>query len=219
MFLDACRDPFGGAKGGTSIGDDSSVVVGREGAVTFFSCNPWDLSYEIKDLGHSSFTHNILKAIKDPACVTVDEVDKFLRTEVPLTNKNNKKPPQQPYTIWEPSEKGKLIIFGFGEKGIVELEIPRYDDLCNKLSERYIAEVAADAQGKKLDPSAVDMSIDIIIKIKEGSEDEESRKMLKFVEDYCADKISSRTLGMLLQALQRGRLKEPDIQHKLEQLK
>src|SRR5207245_1417629 len=106
---DACREATDGAK---SIGlEDTRNAVERAGIVTFFSCDSKDKSYEIDQLQHGSFTHCILEAITSKCCNTVDELDQYLRTNVPLTNSKYRKPPQQPYAIIQPAEKGKLPIF------------------------------------------------------------------------------------------------------------
>lgn len=110
MFIDACREPITGARGTAAIGEESKAVVSKAGIVAFFSCDPRDRSYEIEALQHGSFTYCILKAIKEEAATTVEELDAYLKTYVPQINTENGKPTQQPYSVIETAEQGRLKV-------------------------------------------------------------------------------------------------------------
>jgi uncharacterized caspase-like protein len=108
LFLDACREQFfpedgskaiSGAKG---IGDRE--LVKRRGLATFYSCDPGQLSFEIDDLEHGSFTYCLLEAVKDREINTLGELDRYLKAHVPTQNSKANKALQQPFSVPSPSE-------------------------------------------------------------------------------------------------------------------
>jgi len=106
LFLDACRTE--GARGEQGVGYQK-----QKGAISFFSCTPKELAFEIKELQHGSFTYVLLEGLRNPSkynCTTVEELDKYLREKVPEVNRTYKKPSQHPYTSIEPLTKSKLIL-------------------------------------------------------------------------------------------------------------
>jgi len=111
MFIDACREAYSGARGTTSVGHHSRSALERSGIVTFFACDPHELSYEIGDIGHGSFSHGVLKAIENPACQTVQAIDTFLQENVPTINSRYGIPAQRPFTVISPADKADLAVF------------------------------------------------------------------------------------------------------------
>lgn len=143
MFIDACREAVGGAKG-LSIGQHSQEALRRDGIVTFFSCDPKEKSYEIEALEHGSFTHCILQAIAKGECQTVDDIDKFLRENVPPLNAIHQKPPQLPFTIIQPREKGQLAIFYRQITSAAPGAVGKYDETFDRLGELLVAGTVTD---------------------------------------------------------------------------
>ena len=115
MFIDACREAISGQKGALRFGEHSKGVLERvaerAAVVTFFSCDPTDMSYEIPELKNGSFTHCLLKAIESGKYETVGQVYDYLLKELPSTNALHGKPPQKPYAIIIPNEKRELPFF------------------------------------------------------------------------------------------------------------
>ncbi len=137
LFLDACRENLEGAKGVSTIGLDTQEAVKRAGIVTFFSCDLKDISYEIEELGHSSFTQCLLDAIRTGEKTTVLELYLYLKDQVPKINERHKKPDQHPDAIIHPPEKGALEIL-FSPKmrqSVRERLMPLSDRLCDLLQE------------------------------------------------------------------------------------
>lgn len=135
MFIDACREAVSGAKGQTAIGEDSRSIAARKGVLSFFSCDPEDLSYEIEDLGHGSFTYCFLEALKSGRCVTAAEVYDYLLREVPLTNQRYHKPPQKPFAIIVPDEKRQLRLLYSASQAVAAAE--QFEVLITHLGDFY----------------------------------------------------------------------------------
>jgi len=109
ILVDACRETAQGAKGAAaSIGDSSRDLLLEAGIIAFFSCGPQDRSYEIVELEHGSFTYCVLQAIREGLGTTVAELESYLKKNVPLVNRRHNKPPQQPYAVFSPSDRGVL---------------------------------------------------------------------------------------------------------------
>jgi len=109
LLVDACREAHQGAKGAAiSIGDSSRQMLIEAGIIAFFSCGPQDLSYEIDELKHGSFTYCVLEAIRWGAGTTVTELENYLKTNVPIVNRRYGKPPQQPFAVFDPPTRGAL---------------------------------------------------------------------------------------------------------------
>jgi len=181
MFLDACREVVGGAKGGSSIGLNTESLVSRAGIATFFSCNPTSLSYEIEQLEHGSFTYNVLQAIENPNCNTINEIDEFLRTNVPITNRKYQKPIQLPYTKIEPVETGMLSIFNrmvqivTGGEGL--------EDIMSQLYGLY--------DEGQLEAKLYSRCIDIVDGAKNQSIDENAKKKILRIKEFCNRTLTS----------------------------
>jgi uncharacterized caspase-like protein len=202
MFIDACREEIGGARGVMSIGEDSKSICAQSGIVTFFSCYPKDFSYEISALKHGSFTYNILEALRIPGCSTVEEIDAFLRTNVPLTNSKYKKPVQTPYCIVEPTTKNKMAIF---VSRIMQDEIlSRLDVIIGKLGALGLVAGA--------DIAFLERCIDIVEQAKQGFQDERHRIVVDRIEEFCCGRLREPTLKAILRAFDRDIISKPGIQ-------
>jgi hypothetical protein len=111
LILDACRDQ--GSKSGEGIGNQATEVARQKGVITFFSCSPNELSYEIEDLQQGIFTKALLEGLGvQGKCATVERLDHYLNSRVPelIRQYKSKKVRQTPYVIVEPIAKSHLII-------------------------------------------------------------------------------------------------------------
>jgi len=110
LILDACRDE--GSKSGEGISYQTAQVAREKGVVTFFSCSPNQLSYEIDALKHGAFTKAMLDGLSSPECATVGQLHHYLSSRVPELIREHKgeKVQQTPITIAEPDTKSHLII-------------------------------------------------------------------------------------------------------------
>lgn len=136
MFIDACRQPLDDAKG-SGMGLNTTEAAKRTGIVTFFSCDPKDLSFEIEEYKHGSFTKGVLDAIADGDVTTVRALNNYLQTKVPEINKAARKPLQQPYAVVEPLDKENLEIFYNAKRELYwdEKYRPLTERLCDTLLE------------------------------------------------------------------------------------
>jgi len=111
LILDACRDQ--GSKSGEGIGNQAAEVARQKGIITFFSCSPNELSYEIEDLQQGIFTKALLEGLGvQGQCATVERLNDYLSWRVPelIRQHKSEKVRQTPYTIAEPVTKSHLII-------------------------------------------------------------------------------------------------------------
>src|SRR4028119_725383 len=111
LILDACRDQ--GSKSGEGIGNQAAEVARQKGVITFFSCSPNELSYEIEDLQQGIFTKALLDGLGvQGKCATVERLDHYLSSRVPelIRQHKSEKVRQTPYVIAEPIAKSHLII-------------------------------------------------------------------------------------------------------------
>jgi molecular chaperone DnaK len=108
LFLDACR---AAASGGKSVGPGRAPVrdLHPTGMVSFTSCEPGTLSYEADELGGGVFSSALHEALSEVGrCVTVEELSRYLRDEVPALARKTGKPVQVPHTRIEPLELKNL---------------------------------------------------------------------------------------------------------------
>ncbi|WP_281257048.1 caspase family protein [Brunnivagina elsteri] len=83
------------------------------GIITFYSCSPNQMSFEIDELQHGSFTYTLLEGLRlrgDSKCTTVEKLDQYLRDRLPKLNARYKKPIQNPYLTAEPPYKIYLTL-------------------------------------------------------------------------------------------------------------
>lgn len=202
MFMDACREAVEGTRGVMSIGEDSKAICKRSGIVTFFSCDPTDFSYEIDDLKHGSFTYNVLQALENPGCSTVEEIDKFLKDNVPLTNEHWKKPPQLPYCIIAPTDKNKLAIF---------INRKQWEEIKNDL-DALAAKLGALSISGAVDNDLLNRCIDIVEQAKQGYRDERQKIIITRIEAFSCGNLTAPALKAILRAIEQQRIRQPKIQ-------
>ncbi|MEG4489243.1 GUN4 domain-containing protein [Microcoleus sp. D2_18a_B4] len=112
LILDACRDL--GSKSGEGIGNQTTQIAREKGVVTFFSCSPNQLSYEIDALKQGAFTRAVLDGLGPQGqCATVEQLDRYLSDRVPelILEHKGEKVQQTPRCIAAPPTKSHLIIF------------------------------------------------------------------------------------------------------------
>ena len=111
LILDACREQ--GSKSGEGIGNQAADVARQQGVITFFSCSPNELSYEIDTLQQGTFTKALLEGLGiQGKCATVERLNHYLSWRVLelIRQYKSDKLRQTPYTIAEPVTKSHLII-------------------------------------------------------------------------------------------------------------
>lgn len=111
LMLDACR--YQGSKSGLGIGNQAAEIARQKGVVTFFSCSPNQLSYEIETLQQGIFTKAVLEGLGiQGKCSTVERLNHYLSCRVPELIREHKgeQVRQTPYCIAEPVTKSHLII-------------------------------------------------------------------------------------------------------------
>jgi uncharacterized caspase-like protein len=113
LILDACRGGQG-SKSGEGIGNQSAELAREKGVITFFSCRPNELSYELDDLQQGAFTKAFLDGLGiQGQCATVERLNHYLSGRVPELIREHKKSDtlrQTPYVIAEPVTKSHLIL-------------------------------------------------------------------------------------------------------------
>lgn len=102
LYLDACREIVDG-KGIGALPTIDTAGLKQRGAVTFCSCGNGELSYEDIAVQGGLFTSVLCEALSDAGkCVTVGEVDEFLRRATPALARRLGRRPQQPETAVDP---------------------------------------------------------------------------------------------------------------------
>ena len=108
MLIDACRSD-GAKNAGMGVGEEK-----QQGVITFFSCSPSQVSYEIEDLQQGAFTNALLEALRiqgEGNCATVERFYQYLRDRVPsLTQYYKNGYRQTPYAVIEPATKLHYIL-------------------------------------------------------------------------------------------------------------
>jgi formylglycine-generating enzyme required for sulfatase activity len=107
LFIDACRST-GERSAGLGIGEEK-----QQGVITFFSCSPSQVSYEIEEIQQGAFTYVLLKGLQiqgECNCATVERLDNYLRHHVPELTQKYKKYIQTPYAAIEPATKLHYIL-------------------------------------------------------------------------------------------------------------
>lgn len=107
LFIDACRS-HGQKSAGLGIGEEK-----QQGVITFYSCSPSQVSYEIEEIKQGAFTHVLLNGLQiqgESNCATVERLSKYLRDQVPKLTINYKKYNQIPYAVIEPETKLHYIL-------------------------------------------------------------------------------------------------------------
>ena len=107
MLIDACRSD-GAKNAGMGIGEEK-----QQGVITFFSCSPSQVSYEIDEIGQGAFTNVLLEALRiqgEGNCATVERFANYLKSRVPQLTQRYKNYPQTPYVVIEPETKLHYIL-------------------------------------------------------------------------------------------------------------
>lgn len=107
MLIDACRGD-GVKSAGLGIGLEK-----QQGVITFFSCSPNQVSYEIDEIGQGAFTNVLLEALRiqgEGNCATVERFSNYLKACVPQLTQQYKKYSQIPYVKIEPETKLHYIL-------------------------------------------------------------------------------------------------------------
>ena len=107
LFIDACRST-GQKSAGLGIGEEK-----QQGVITFYSCSPSQVSYEIEEIQQGAFTHVLLNGLKiqgESNCATVERLYNYLRYQVPQLTQKHKSYIQTPYAAIEPATKLHYIL-------------------------------------------------------------------------------------------------------------
>jgi len=107
LFIDACRST-GQKSGGLGIGEEK-----QQGVITFYSCSPSQVSYEIEEIQQGAFTHVLLNGLQiqgESNCATVERLYNYLRYQVPQLTQKHKNYIQTPYAAIEPATKLHYIL-------------------------------------------------------------------------------------------------------------
>ncbi|MDJ0511219.1 MAG: SUMF1/EgtB/PvdO family nonheme iron enzyme [Crocosphaera sp.] len=128
MFLDACRD---------SSAKSSSFELPKErGIIKISSCQPNQLSYEIKPLKHGAFTFALLESLRlqgEGNCATLERLCNRLRTRVKEVAWEYQQKIQVPYASVEPETKYHLLL-------LPDYIIPNNSDLALLKADAFKAE-------------------------------------------------------------------------------
>lgn len=153
LYLDACREIVEG-KGIAALPTIDTAGLKQRGAVTFCSCGNGELSYEHSDVQSGLFTSVLCDALSDAGrCVTVGEVDEFLRRETPALARRLGRRPQKPETAVDPLQLQH-----------VELVAP---DVRNE--RRASTTIGAEIRSKAVSPLAVAVPDDPLLAIDYGT--------------------------------------------------
>ena len=107
MLIDACRSD-GQKNADMGIGQEK-----QQGVITFFSCSPSQVSYEIDEIGQGAFTNVLLEALRiqgEGNCATVERFSNHLKIRVPELTRKYKDYSQIPYAMIEPETKLHYIL-------------------------------------------------------------------------------------------------------------
>ncbi|WP_353931147.1 SUMF1/EgtB/PvdO family nonheme iron enzyme [Okeanomitos corallinicola TIOX110] len=107
LFIDACRST-GEKSAGLGIGEEK-----QQGVITFYSCSPSQVSYEIEEIQQGAFTYVLLNGLKiqgESNCATVERLYNHLRHQVPQVTLKHKNYSQTPYAAIEPATKLHYIL-------------------------------------------------------------------------------------------------------------
>ncbi|MEM9276365.1 MAG: caspase family protein [Cyanobacteria bacterium P01_F01_bin.143] len=140
LFIDACRDS---AKRGSGL-----QLSKQQGIIAISSCSPDELSHEIKELEHGSFTYALLESLKiqgEGNCATVERLCQRLRYRIREIHELYKKPRQIPYEVIEPASKYHLILLPsqatVNDVAALKVEAYRAEDEDIELAEKLWVQV------------------------------------------------------------------------------
>jgi hypothetical protein len=140
-----------------------------------------------------------LDAIADGQCATIAATDKYLRDKVPLMNQKYNKPPQLPFTIIQPAEKGELAIF---YRDIQRPVAGAYDQLYEKLGVLFV--------DSGLDEKCFNEAVLLLDALMAApAVPPLDKKRLAFVEALCGGKLSASAFKVAWRAIQRSQPESP----------
>ncbi|EOD65592.1 Hsp70 family protein [Amycolatopsis vancoresmycina] len=104
LFLDACRNVLDGGKAASASLPRVDVdALCPPGVVSFCSCRPGRVSYEVDGIRAGVFTEALCSAFSPAGrCRTIHELDAYLSTQVPALARAHGKPDQRPHSRVEP---------------------------------------------------------------------------------------------------------------------
>jgi uncharacterized caspase-like protein len=102
--------------GGNTIGDKTIELARERGINLVLSCQPFEFSHEVADLGHGIFTSTLLEALR---ChrhqLTLGNLSQYLRDRLPELSEHYWRPIQTPVTITPSLEAAEVPIFPIAE--------------------------------------------------------------------------------------------------------
>ncbi len=103
FFLDACRNVLDGGKSVSSLPQVDVDALCPPGVVSFCSCSPGRVSYEVDTIRAGVFTEALCSAFSaEGRCRTIHELDAYLAANVPVLARAHGKPEQRPHSRVEP---------------------------------------------------------------------------------------------------------------------
>lgn len=160
LILDACRSQ--GSRDGSSLG-----LEVQPGVITITSCQPYQKSWEVDELGQGVFTYALLEALQLPgeqSCATVERLGSYLNRRVPeLCQLYRKAPAQVPRVGADPIEKQHFILIPQyarqADLDLLKLDAYRLKTTNPFLAERICIRLNALAMGRDLE--VIDLLTDI----------------------------------------------------------
>ena len=195
MFIDACREAVSGERGIVSIGEDCRQIAVRAGYATIFSCEPYQLSYEIDELQLGSFTHCFLNAIKNN-CATLADIYKYLLKEVHSTTLAHKGQTQRPYPV-QAGDIWEVPIF-LSEAQRSEAT-KATDDLIETMQNWF-------AQAATFEARYFEAVIEFLDFIRDCQPSEEDKEKLNLVRRLTSDKLKPTAFIAIWDGIEKRRL-------------
>jgi hypothetical protein len=195
LLLDMCREAITGERGIVSIGEESRQVVERAGFATIFSCEQKQLSFEIDELQHGSFTHCFLEGIKSGKYVSLGEMYQYLVEEVPTTNKKYGKPSQRPYPV-QAGDKWNLPIFLSSTH--LAASAKRFDELDECIKNVY-------ARGE-ITLTYFETLAEFLADVREKQLTDYEKEKLNLLERLCKGKLKTTALRTIWEGIEKRRL-------------
>ncbi len=192
LFVDACREAIPGERGVISIGEESRQILERAGFAAIFSCDPNELSYEIDELRHGSFTHCFLEALEGGTCITVAEVYDYLLKAVPLTNQRFNKRVQRPYPV-QAGDKWGLQIFSSSVQLLRSTR--RFDELIKQITDFF--------QGGAIDYKHMAGAVEFLDGARDKELGEDDKAKLDLIERFCGGRVKPSAFVVIWDAIEK----------------
>lgn len=199
MFIDACREAIGGDRGIVSIVEDSRHIAARAGFATIFSCEPFQLSYEIDEFKLGSFTYCFLNAINNN-CATLADMYKYLLKEVQSATFTHKKQVQRPYPVQAGDIWDVPIFLSDAQRAA---EAMATDDLIKKMQVWF-------AHAPTFDLKYFEAVIEFLDFIRDCQLSEEENEKLNLVRRLTSDKLKPTAFIAIWDGIEKRRLLASD---------